>query len=931
MESHDPSSCGCCAGVTVRTPEHVRNRPGLDTADYRVGRHATFRASMLARLSGAALPALAPLRTRDPDDFTIALVDSAAAMLDVLTFYQERLANESWLRTAREPRSVRALARLIGYRPSPGVAAATHLAFTLQEAPGAPAQAAAPVVLPVGTRVQSVPGPDEAPQTFETTEPAEARAAWNAVPVQVSRPWLPAPGDRDLYLAGTATRLQPGDTLLVVGAERAADAGSERWDVRVLTAVEADPPRDRTRVAWADGLGSAGTLPAAADVRVYAFRLRAALFGHNAPDPRLLSITGTQLIELLEGEPLNRKWKGFDTLGQEVDLDASYPRVVPGSWVALAANDSTPLPGAVELYRAVTVAHPSRADFTLSAKVTRILLDTDEGLSHFDRRMTLVLAESEELPSAERPLGSPLSGGRLDLAHPVDGLRPGQALAVAGKRQRLRVRDGVQGLLLARDDGSTVPLRPGDALPLAAAPVRLTGSGPQAAAALLEPHELAEHLAAASATVTLRVRLLDSDGREGNAVVLASQVRLAPAEKGDGEVSEVVFVDDAADAVSHDRDRTSLRLVSGLQHCYDRHTVRVNGNVAPATHGESVAETLGGGDAAARDQRFALRQVPLTYVGAPTPEGRASTLQVRVNDLLWTEVPSLYGHGPDERVFTTAVDEEGRATVLFGDGVEGARLPAGQDNVRAAYRKGTGAAGNLPAGRLTTPLSRPLGVVEVTHPAPATGGADPEAPDAVRARAPLQVLTLGRAVSVADYRDYARTFAGIDKAHAVWIPSGPGRGVFLTVAGAGGTAVPAAGRTHRDLVASLRRYGDALLPLRVESYASAAFRVRAQVRVAADAEPERVLAAAANAMRRDFGFAARGFGQTVSVDEVAAVLHGVPGVVAVNVEKLHRAGTLPTLAPRLFARVPAASPHHAPLPAEVLVLDEAGLALGVMP
>ena len=102
----DPADvCGCCAGVTVLTPGRVENRPGLPAVAYRVGRHADFRASMLARLSSAAFPSMRPLRTRDGDDFTVALLDSAAAMLDVLTFYQERLANESWLRTARERRS----------------------------------------------------------------------------------------------------------------------------------------------------------------------------------------------------------------------------------------------------------------------------------------------------------------------------------------------------------------------------------------------------------------------------------------------------------------------------------------------------------------------------------------------------------------------------------------------------------------------------------------------------------------------------------------------------------------------------------------------------------------------------------------------------------------------------------------------------------
>ena len=51
-------------------------------------------------------------------------------MLDILTFYQERLANESYLRTATQLDSLTQLSRLIGYQPSPGIAASTYLAFT---------------------------------------------------------------------------------------------------------------------------------------------------------------------------------------------------------------------------------------------------------------------------------------------------------------------------------------------------------------------------------------------------------------------------------------------------------------------------------------------------------------------------------------------------------------------------------------------------------------------------------------------------------------------------------------------------------------------------------------------------------------------------------------------------------------------------------
>ena len=100
------NDCGCCAGTSVLTPVEVSNRPGLGAIAYRVGSHARFKQSMLARLSAPERPALARLEIRDDDDFTIALVDAWATVADVLTFYQERIANEGYFRTATERRSV---------------------------------------------------------------------------------------------------------------------------------------------------------------------------------------------------------------------------------------------------------------------------------------------------------------------------------------------------------------------------------------------------------------------------------------------------------------------------------------------------------------------------------------------------------------------------------------------------------------------------------------------------------------------------------------------------------------------------------------------------------------------------------------------------------------------------------------------------------
>ena len=133
--------CGCCEGLEVGTPAEVYNRPGLSAIAYRIGTHARFKRSMLARLSDSRLPALRDLNTRDDDDFTVALLDAWATVADVLTFYSERIANESYLRTATERISLLHLARLIGYELKPGVAAGAHLDFELEDAPGSPRSA----------------------------------------------------------------------------------------------------------------------------------------------------------------------------------------------------------------------------------------------------------------------------------------------------------------------------------------------------------------------------------------------------------------------------------------------------------------------------------------------------------------------------------------------------------------------------------------------------------------------------------------------------------------------------------------------------------------------------------------------------------------------------------------------------------------------
>ena len=182
--------CGCCKGL--QEPPAVDNAPGLPALRYRVDTQPGFYARMLQSLP--LIPAdpsepdaprpLDALLTRASDDPTVALVDAAACVADVLTFYQERIANEGFLRTATERLSVLELARAIGYELKPGVAASVYLSFSVEDAPGAPGVC----TLAAGTPVQSVPAQGKLPQVFETSDELDARAEWNALQPRQMRP-----------------------------------------------------------------------------------------------------------------------------------------------------------------------------------------------------------------------------------------------------------------------------------------------------------------------------------------------------------------------------------------------------------------------------------------------------------------------------------------------------------------------------------------------------------------------------------------------------------------------------------------------------------------------------------------------------------------------------------------------------------------------
>ena len=831
--------CGCCEGIEASTPVAIANRTGLSAIAYRIGEYASFKESLLSGLSSSTWRPLGGLRTRDDDDFSIGLIDAVSCAADVLTFYQERLANESFLRTATERVSIQEMAKLVGYRLRPGVAAETRLAFAL-ETPTAPPPTLPPepgafvtgiparLTLGSGLKVQSVPGPGEKPQTFETVEQIEARPEWNAVRPWLSEVQLPGFGATDTWLKGTRTNLKVGDALVFVGSEfYAAPTTDNHWDFRLIGSVDLDIPNDRTHVTWKQGLGS--VMPPSGPPlipQVYALRKRAGVFGNNAP--MWLSMN-SQFRKYYPGTSTNNQWPDFtistkpaSATGGFVDLDAVLSEVSVGSLIVLAKEHY------VELYQVATISEVSRAAFALSAKVSRLGLVGQNLATKFFGfvRETSVFAQSEPLPLAEYPVVDDVAGASIPVAVPPEGLLPGRRLVVRGERV---------------DGGGTL-----------VAEGILQGALPTA-----------------------------------NGTVLT----IAPP------------------------------LVAPLR----RDTVVVHANVALATHGETVSQILGSGDASQEFQHFELKRPPLTYRSAAGETGADSELTVRVGDVEWTEKPTLFGAAPAERAYVLSTDEQGRPWVAFGDGVRGSRLPSGVNNIRATYRQGLGRDGNVARDQLTQLMTRPLGLKSASNPVAAQGGTDPETAVRARRTIPLGTRTLGRTVSLLDYEDFARAYTGVAKAQAAVLHLAAGPAIVVTIAGEDGAVISTLNPVWDTLGDALRASGDPNVSVTLVSHQPSTFRLGLKVKRDPSYAIAPVLDAVEQALRDAFSFDARELGRPVLASEVVAVVHSVPGVVALDLDFLY-GGTAPSAQTvesrqnRLLASRMRVS-NGVALPAELLTLD----------
>ncbi|SDZ14804.1 hypothetical protein SAMN05444365_10623 [Micromonospora pattaloongensis] len=382
---------------------------------------------------------------------------------------------------------------------------------------------------------------------------------------------------------------------------------------------------------------------------------------------------------------------------------------------------------------------------------------------------------------------------------------------------------------------------------------------------------------------------------------------------------------------------------------YRPDTATVLGNVVPAHHGlpltplsaQGAAAVLEGteGDDLLRPWRERLtvrdpggpsREVELPWApvsvhapGWPWPGHPARCgvpqIAVSVDGEPWNLADDLATLGPADESYVLRPGRAGGVAAVFGDGVNGAALPAREVSVEFAVRIGLGTVANVAAGTLTRLLALGEGGdadllrgegdaqrvdllhkhLRVSNPVAATGGRDPEPLEHVRYAAPLGVRDLRSAVVPEDYERLLEELPDVAAARARVRTTGQRPAVSVTLLLRDEDALAAGGDAGE--AERLRRW--ALARERLESVRLLGFDVELvpprfvplDLDLVVDIAPWATGETVRNAVTAALGGPGgaldpdtSGLGGDVHVDALHRRVLGVPGVVAVRVRRLRR-------------------------------------------
>jgi predicted phage baseplate assembly protein len=712
-----------CTGACFEPPAFpltVFNRPGLGHVAYRVGAYADLLDEMLRRLNRD--PTLAAWTHREPDDPGIALLECAAMMGDVLTFYQELYGNEAFLRTARWRESVSELVRLVGYRLAPGVGGRATFAFE--------AKGTAPVTVSAGYALKAEVESGARPTDFQTESELVAYPALSRF--HLYRPRVTtrtvAAGLTSLEVASVAggaavPDFKQGDRVMLV-------PDASMWDTtipwtaqaarEVLVVERVETVLDRTILHFQGAL----TVARGASVTAYKLGRTFRHFGADAP-PQLVTLSSaTPPVATARATDFTRTF--YTTETPPSGLEAYYPTLSIYELPLDQEVNDLAAGGTLIVQAKVTYSGQSTPQrLTVVRSITEVT-STTLTWGNLNAPCTVVTVSPRIVPSANI----------TQEAADVRSVRFHEAL---GPALTLRAQtDGDAGAFI--DPEFAFFGTRGDARALAERPLILQ----------VDDGTLIEAAAAEADDV------LDG-GTDADAGMWPVWLTALP-----------------GGLTRDDFDERAPRV-----------TVFGNLAVATQGKAEREA-VLGNGDNRQVFQTFKLPKAPLTWLpdpGASPPV--APELEVWVSDRLWTRVDSFFNSGPTDEVYVVRQDVDENSYVQFGDGKTGSRLPSGVRNIVAIYRSGTGAFGALKPGK-TVQAKRLEGLDKVQLPGVASGGAEPETGEGARAAAPGRIQSLDRLVSLADVEAETLAIPGVTRTRAAWelfagIPS-----VVLTVLMEGG-------------------------------------------------------------------------------------------------------------------------------------------------
>jgi hypothetical protein len=692
-------------------PIRPQNRPSLPHIRYRLGAYPDILDAMLRQLNASA--ELERWTHRSDDDPGIALLESAAVVADILTFYQEHYANEAYLRTAQWRESIQELVRLTGYRLTPGIGGRATFAIELKGTD--------PVTVPAKFPIKADLANVSDPVDFLTTDDATAYPQFGKFRLyrkRYSDSGLTAhttqleifavdsskdPADLD------ALALKKGDKLMLVAAKPAwIDSGTTVTDqqpAQIVKVSKVTPLLGRLIVdiegeIAADWTGS-----------VHAYRVNRVFrhFAHNTPVKTTYQTTdsGGKLTSAQTDAHLNRHIKYDPCQGSP---DYLY----------------TPL------YKRYLPLDQEVNDLSVRAKiVVEALINPDGGSGTIERKVWLV--RTIEGLSARTMSWGNVSGPStwIDLGDGAELIPNSSWSSTTADIREFRVHEVTSGKISLR------PPSYGD-----------TGN-------LATNTELYYYGTKTDAEILIgrRVYFLAADGR----FAFATVANVGTSSYTYARLREVTLDRVPAKLNREDFDEATP-------------TTDVFGNLVDVTQGK--AETvvpLGNGDARQVFQTFKLPKAPLTYLLHPevTPP-QVPELTIRVDGREWTQVDSFFGRGPREEIYIVRENAKADSYVQFGDGETGARLSSGIKNVTAEYRTGIFALGPGKPGSKPTAGKKIDHLDKLTLAGEVTEGAPAEDENKARLAAPGKLQSLGRLVSLSDYESETLQIGGVVTATAAW-------------------------------------------------------------------------------------------------------------------------------------------------------------------